>query len=869
MSRYFLFIIFSAFAFLPRTLSGQQLVYETQKSLDCYFDKSDSQNDSIFTLLGEKLSSAAYFKYLLTVKVEVYKSENNYSVTIKAIRDNVECRYRYRGFLMSDFIVADRINIKGELTASLKQLVVFDMQDKEIPFSFVIFDTTFADEPDLSYFYFTISEIKLFMKEKSISLFRQGQKKIDDYFRFDSLYSDWIVRMDAMEMSNVDRIPVYQFQLDDMEQELKQYDKSEYEVLLSRSQMDNKEYLRKRSVLYNRIAELKLNLSKKISVMDELMFEKGKQFEEEHDLQKAIYYYNRALDYNPSHCEALEKLSDLYIQNNLHQQNLELFTDLKVRGDNISCESTLTSSVCDSMCMKASQMISQRNYYDAIKFLDTLELLFYQMPDTSYMQRYYNLKRQAQEGIYDSYFEVIGRAIKNNKLELGKEYIYGLTDIMRKDENNPSESQKYIQMIERFLSRHADNIRSSLRRRNYTTIISDNDAMIFFLDSVKYSFNKEMFKDAYTTSHTAIYLEKKRYSEQEALDYFKKYSEYISVASGQETALLNETVFTADNNTKNKYDFLSQYILRWNESMQDFSVVDSLLLFFQLEERDDIYDTLVSTKATRIVPEAISKINQYAWSNELLQATELTNKVDNVVSYLNLQQINPSLFEKFSQTKDLLYRRFEQQAESEYNNLVAKTEKLTNEKEYLQAYELLKKGEVVLRQSVFQSQVKRLIENLRLPAEFQQKMFTVEQNLALGDYIPGFIFYEDAFNYFQENKIAQYGLSCDSLIVFVKKRKQNDFLKSAVIFFMGNNEYANAVDVMMYAIDLGYKMEDVQSQLGAKLKSISYDYSLLTEKYTFTKVHTPFLKSFLGKPKAFWHNMKQWKIFNLRKKAEQ
>ena len=868
MSRYFLFIIFSVFVFFPRILSGQQLVYETQKSLDYYFDKSDSQNDSIFTLLGEKLSSAAYFKYLLTVKIEVYKSGNNYSVSLKAIRDNVECRYRYRGFLMSDFLVADNINIKGELTASAKQLLVFNMQDTEIPSSFVVFDTTFTDELDLDYFYFTISEIQLFMKEKSLSSLKQGQKKIDNYFRFDSLYAAWLVGMDAMEMSNVDRIPVYQFQLNDMEQELKQYDKNEYEVLLSRSQMDNTEYLRKRSVLYNRIAELKLDLSKKISVMDELMFEKGKQFEDEHDLQKAIYYYNRALDYNPSHCEALEKLSDLYIQNNLHQQNLELFTDLKVRGDNISCESTLTNSVCDSMCMKATHMISQRNYYDAIKFLDTLELLFYQMPDTSYMQRYYNLKKQAQEGIYDSYLEVIGRAIKNNKLELGKEYIYGLTDIMRKDDNNPTESQKYIQMIERFLVRHADNIRSSLRRRNYATVISDNDAMIFFLDSIAYSYNKEMFKDAYTTSHTALYLEKKRYSEQEALDYLKKHTEYISVASGQEMTSLHENVFTEDN-TKSKYDFLAQYILSWNESMQDFSVVDSLLLFFQLDERDDIYDTLVFAKAARIVSETISKINQYAWSNELLHATELTNKVDNVVSYLNLQQTNPSLFEKFNQTKDLLYHRFAQQAESEYNNLVAKTEKLTSEKEYLQAYDLLKRGEIILRQSVFQPQIKRLMENVSLPAEFQQKMFTVEQNLALGDYIHGFIFYEDAYNYFHENEIAQYSLSCDSLIVLVKKRKQNDFLKSAVIFFMGNNEYDNAMDVMMYAIDLGYKMEDVQSQLGAKLKSISYDYSLLTEKYTFTKVHTPFLKSFFGKPKAFWHNVKQWKIFNLRKKAEQ
>ena len=584
MSRYLLFIIFIVFA--PTALLSQQLMYETQKKLDYYFDKSDSQHDAVFGLLGKNLSSAAYFKYQLTIRLEVHKIQNKYSITIKAIRDNVECRYRYRDFLMSDFMVADNINLKGEIMASSKQLLTFDLQNQEIPSSFVILDTFILDNSDLSYFYFSMSESKLFMKEKSIDHLKQGLKKIDDFFLYDSLNTQWSAQMKAMDMSNVDRIPVYQFQLEDMERELLQYDKNEYEVLLSRSGKDNQEYLRKRSVLFNQIAELKLELSKKLSEMDVLMYEKGKQFEEQHDIEKAIFYYNRALDYNPSHCEALEKLSDLYIQNNLHQQNLDLFTSLKVRGDDISCETTLTSSVCDSMCMKANSLIAQRNYYDALKFLDTLELLFYQMPDTSYMKMYYNLKKQAQEGIYDSYFEIIGRAIKSNKLELGKEYIYGLSDIMRNDENNPAENRNYMQMMERFLSRHIDNIRSNLRRKNYGSIVSDNDAMIVFLDSIAYSYSKEMFKDSYTASHTALYLEKKRYSERDAADYLNTYSEYISVDFQQDKILLeNNKEFIIDNYDKNRYDFLAQYILQWNEYNNDFSVLDSLSVFIQMEDR--------------------------------------------------------------------------------------------------------------------------------------------------------------------------------------------------------------------------------------------------------------------------------------------
>ena len=867
MSRYFLFIVFFVSVFVPHILRAQQLVYENQKKYSYYFDKPDSQNDAIFNLLGNNLSSAAYFKYEFTIRIEVYKTQNKYSVSIKAIRNNVECRYRYRGFLMSDFMIADNINIKGELIASSKQLMVFDMKNKEIPLSSVILDTSFVDNSDLNYFRFTTSDIKFFMNDKSIIHLKQGLKKIDNFFHYDSLYADWSARMDAMNMSDIDRIPVYQFQLEDIEHEIAQHDKNEYEVLLSRSGKDNQEYLHNRSVLLNRIAELKLELSKKLSVMDVLMFESGKQFEEQHDLEKAIFYYNRALDYNPLHCEALEKLSDLYIHNNLHQQNLDLFTGLRIRGEDISCESTLTSSVCDSMCMKANNMIFQRNYYDAIKFLDTLELLIYQMPDTSYMQMYYNLKKQAQEGIYDSYFEIIGRATRNNKLEIGKEYIYGLTDIMRKDKNNPSENRKYMQVMERFLSRYMENIRSSLRRWNYSNVIYDNDVMLAFLDSIAYSYQKTMFKDSYTASHTAVYQEKKRYSERDAANYLRKHSDYITVASEQEKLLFEKNKdVTIDESDKNRYDFLMRYILQWDVN-NDFSVLDSLLEFVQMEEKDASSHALANRQVLHIISEVTSKVNQLAWNNELLQADKLMGAVKAIVPFLNLQQTDSALFENYNQTTILLHNRFAQQAEWTYNNLVSKTEKLIDEKEYLQAYNLLNKKDIILEQSIHQPHINRLIENLRLPATFQEKMLAVEQNLALGDFIAGFILYEDGFNYFVENNIEQYGLNCDSLLVFLKKRTQSDFVKSALVFFMGNNDHANAVDMMMYATDLGYLNEDLQVQLGEKMKAASYSFALLKEKYTFTKAHNPFLKSFLGKSGAFWYHVKQWKLFNSQKKT--
>ncbi|MDR0368097.1 MAG: hypothetical protein LBH82_03025 [Bacteroidales bacterium] len=859
MSKYLFVTGFLFFVFLPKVLHSQQLIYESKKELDYYFDKSDAANEAVFALLGDNLSAGAYFKYQLSVQTEVYKQQNGYSVKIKTVRNDVVCRYRYKGFLLNDFIVADRISVQGNITGSQTSLLYFDIKEKEISSSDVILDTVLLSEGEWSSFHFAVSDIRLFMGEKAIVHLKEGLKKIDNFSRYDSLHADWQMRMAQIDLSNIDMIPVYRFRIDDLEQELLLYDKNEYEVLLGRSGKDNQDYLHKRSILFNKVEELKLDLSKKMAEMDALMYREGKRFEEEGDFEKAIFYYNRALDYNPSHCEALEKLSEIYIHNNLHQQNLELFTGLKMRGADIVCESTLASSVCDSMCMKVSSLIVKRNYYDAMKFLDTLEQLLFQVSDTSYMRIYHNLKKQAQEGIYDSYFEVIGRSIRNNKLELGKEYIYGLSDIMRQGGDEPSKNDKYMQMMNRYLASYGEKVRQNAGNRNYAAVISDNDKMIVFLDSVLYPYDKKMFEDSYTASHTAVYFEKKKYSELEASDYYATYSRYISA-----TDRLPDNIADATDVANSPHHLLAKAILRWNNTRTDFSILDTLWEFYQTDNRYVFsYDTIVFPQAIRIVSETVSKINQHAWGNELLQANTLIGKIEHIVPFLRLRQTDFVLFQRYNQTKELVYHRFTQQAESEYNALVAKVKQFAEAKDYMLAYALLKKGNVFLEQTVYMAHVDRLTEQVRIPAVFQYKMLMVEQNLALGDFIQGFMLYEDAYNYFAENNISQYDLVCDSLPVFIKSRNKKEFLQSAIVYYMNENKYMNALDVMFYTVDLGYSDKDLQMKLGKKMKSAAYSLHSLTEKYTFSQAHKPFLEGFIGKSKAFWY------LKANQKKAEQ
>ncbi len=870
MSRYFLGFIFLLFVTQNKVAFSQELVYQDKKQFTYYFEKRNPVYTSWFDMIGD-CPQDAFIKYNAEIQLEVFRQKETYSILLKVYPRETECLCRYRNFLVANFIATDKVTLRGSVKSNGILIAEFDLKNKEISDKGIVFDTNYISNSDLTGFQFLVSEMECHLEEKSIAYFKKGLNRIDNFFLFDSLFANWQHQLDLLDISNVDMLPIYQFQLKDIESEVKGYDGNEYEVLLSRSGMDNREYLQKRSLLFKRIEGLTLELSQKMVVMDELMFEKAKHHEEEHNFERAIFYYNRTLDYNPLHCDALERLSDLYTQNNLHKENLDLFTSLRIRGENVVCESSLTNSVCDSMCMKANYLIANRNYYDAIKFLDTMEMLFYQMPDNEYFQTYLSLRKQAQDGIYNSYLDVISRAIKGNKIELGKEYIYGLVAIMEKDENNPVDNPLYMQMMERFISRYKENIKNLVRRKKYEEVVQGNDAMVVFLDSIHYVQNEELFFDSYSISCNELYLEKKKQSQEDAITFFNLYGKYITVST--DGIADKQAYFTEDLSDERRYKLLTDYVLTWNIAPDDISMLDSVAMLLQLRNEKEYTDTLwdslfVERKITPMIMNALSKVNQYAWVNEFSLAAELMKKVDNLVPMLDLYGEASDVSSKYVQTAELLTQRINQRAEQEFNTFSKEIQYLVSQKQYLEAYQLLNNENLFLRRTTYQPQINRLLKEVETPAIFQEKMVSVEQSLALEDFSSGFAQYEEAYNYFKGNDIASYGLTCDSLFSFVKGSEWESFLKGASVYYMESGNYMAAMDIMMYLIDLGYKSQDLQIKLGSAMKQSSYSFTVLKERYSFSKVHKPFLESFLGKFGAFWYNVKSWKIFSKKKDKE-
>jgi len=249
----------------------------------------------------------------------------------------------------------------------------------------------------------------------------------------------------------------------------------------------------------------------------------------------------------------------------------------------------------------------------------------------------------------------------------------------------------------------------------------------------------------------------------------------------------------------------------------------------------------------------LSKVNQYAWTNEFSSATKLIKKVDDVVFLLDLSKKSSEISDKYTQTVELLQHRINERAEQEFNTFSLKIKQLTQQKQYLQAYQLLKNENLYLQKTVYQKQMNQLLAEVELPAVFQEKIVSVEQNIALEDFTSAFNEYEDAYNYFLKNNLSHYGLTCDSLFAFIKTSKRESLLKSACNYYLSVANHTAALDLMMYLIDLGHKSNDIQAKLGLAMKKSSYRLADISSTYTFTKKHKVFLEKFLGKFGYVWY----------------
>ena len=253
----------------------------------------------------------------------------------------------------------------------------------------------------------------------------------------DSLFDDWNKRLETINFSNIDRLPIYRFTINEVRNEAKQF--------------ANKEDKEKLSELNWKINYISNILEQKLECIDSLFFAKALEFEQDRSEQEAVFYYKRSLDFNPAYCLSIEKLSSIYAKNHQNKQHIELLHFLNLDNHIKNCSPQLFNLAFDSLLTQTSNLIERRNYYDALKVLDTVKMFLHFIPHEKYLQDCTVLLETAQNGIYSSYYDIINEAIKSNNLPLAQEYLSYLFLIIERNNQQAYKNYFYSKAVENLI----------------------------------------------------------------------------------------------------------------------------------------------------------------------------------------------------------------------------------------------------------------------------------------------------------------------------------------------------------------------------------------------------------------------------------
>ncbi|NLE63657.1 MAG: hypothetical protein GX612_07465 [Bacteroidales bacterium] len=848
---------------------SQSLVYTCSIAHEQKINAANTGFNPLFASFSSNPEAEILARFQLEIKI-FHEKETQYSLYVSLWEDSIVGDVYYKKFSLADLFYPERIFIKGNILNNELEIIHINIHDKKIPESRLVFDTVFNCIPSSTKWQHQIEYLQFYFNPLLSNEIEKRIKKIDNYYLNDSLFFHWAKELDKINLSDIDLLPLHKFTLQEIEQEVLLYADNKFENLLSSSNLDNSAYLKKISSILNRIQTIKNYLNETLPEMDEMLFRKAKQFESQNNTEKAIYYFRRALDYNPTHCKSCLSLSHYYINKKEFVKAISLLSRLYKDSMQTVENHTIANELYDILLATAKEQINKKDYYSAIKTLDTLGNYCSLMPENFCKATHTNLKTIAIQGIYNAYFDVIRQAIRNNCFVLSINYLQGLELVMENNGDSLQANNTFQDVFNQLFKKYSQSTNQKIAKKQYTNVISETDEFKNALDSTHFLYPETLFDDIYTRCYTNLYLEKvaiiEEMKSQKKLKYieaeinileafYNTHKQYIKSIS--EPIIEKEIAY--DN--QNELEKLCYYINNKQVSASDYDFLDSCCRYYQLKENeifeDCIDSNVINTKLIPIIQNGISQINIHAWGNEFNDAINLYIYLEGCYKILGLES-NKYLTQKLNDSKLLLETRSCNYISQLLSDNYYQSKQLIEKKEYVKAWNKLKEipeSYMYCKNINYRDSINILLHNIEHPAYFQEIHEKALRYIMLQFYSEGFSLYEQALQYYRQNNVKSYGLNCKELLHYIESSNRTSDFVSLCEYYIEKQDFSNAMKVMFLSTLHHIPFEETQNKLGETYrKHVDSNNQNLLEvinQYSFTKEHLPFLNAYLRKGKAY------------------
>lgn len=669
----------------------------------------------------------------------------------------------------------------------------------------------------------------------------QKINRIDLYYKSDSLFKAWNEALDNINVEQTELLPIHDFTLDDIEKKFEFFNDHNIYSVIDPS-------LESHHVFSNKMNDINLKISRKRYLIDEYLhridfrfIESAREAMKQSNVEKAIYYYHKALEFHSYNITALKELGQVFANQGKVAEASKLIKIIFSKTwpqDKLHAECVqLGHHVYQLILKKGDVWLYEEEFHKAIDAYSVAFIFCDSIREPICNIAHNQGVVNAKKGILNSYFNVINKSLERNRMDIAENYVRESKKYQLANQKELSDDIEIQEMADKVVSRYVNEAIINIQKGQFSQAIRQLDNA----DSLGYTFREnfsltylnESREKAYSGAFSVALKETKNQLEvgnvfladtkhQQAMNFYYKHPEWIKDTTEAYALFVN--IRHAESLKKTEWGNTLFAKAEYSSALLSLQEAKSIELQFKLPE-NKLLDSLLYVISQPIAFEKLNGVGMKIWRNELLEAKTIIDEVQTLIKKSNLEH-NVDLMKLFNSVSE----NYESQkcifANSETVRLENLYHNYRNENAYINAKQSVEK--IIRIQNEFGGCIlspKNYDEAMRflVPAsEYENLIRESSIEFRLENYTLALQYYYKADSLFEGDKLEKNGVRRSSISSFFYQSIENN-----PIFLTLNNstlyqkpEYAfELLELLKKRGITSSKTRIIQKQLAAFLKN--------------------------------------------------
>jgi tetratricopeptide (TPR) repeat protein len=707
---------------------------------------------------------------------------------------------------------------------------------------------------------FKIDNIAFYHNQDAVKTFRTRQNLIDIYYNSDPLMSDMLARLISFDFSDIDKLPYYDIKLREIEQELTELNTYNLSQNLSLAQNDPVNFINKYNEISAETHRKRTDINELLANLDQIFHQRGMDYLIMGKIDIAVEYFNKAIQVNQFYAPSHYQIAKLNYNNGEIDAAAETVTLAlaKMNPDpnthNLFVD--LAKAIYNKYFSTGKALIAEKKFSEANETLERCKIFCTTTPGIFCEEDLEKAIAEAKYGIFQSYLNVVDKAIENDKLQMAQTYTEEARKYQQANSSYIISDVEISNAYQKIVNKYAKLATISNQALNY------DNALEYTAEAEKICSAEEKVTCEEKIREQKVIALKGKYNQtisaaQNAYnnEKYTKAETYIHQAQNFRTinaTYLDESILEKELMTKIQYEFYQEKIAIGKQKYAKEDFTTALNSFTDAEELSreypfSTYDSLqyfIKASAKPIILSEIEEGNMKVWGNYLSEAREIyTIALQKQKQYYldKDKEINTNLAE----LKSKIFDQECTNAQAEFDKFVEQARQKIQEISYIVANDYLDQAQQVSIQntscSISDQVVLDIKQRIRPAITYQKLLVEVNEDINRRSYASAHEKHNQAGIYYNEQNLINFNLTHINFEDKAIQTNDNNFIAYCCQSNINNKESRKAFKLLSLLCKRGYpknSAREFQEKLGTQLAILDYEespagnYKLNIMKYT-------------------------------------